>query len=98
MFHPKIFQPHVDGTDDRADWNEVLEAMEAMMLSDDDKYDIIATTAAVLHLGNIEFEESGVEVSTIVDSQGVVKICGNRWEILIQGYWLRRKALILFLF
>ena len=76
----------------------MLEAMEAMMLSDDDKYDIIATTAAVLHLGNIEFEESGVEVSSIVDSQGIVKICENRCEILIQGYWLRRKTLILYLF
>ena len=47
--------------------------MEAMEMTDDDKYNIIATAAAVLHLGNIEFEESGVEVSSIVDNQSKKK-------------------------
>ena len=59
------FQPHVDGTDDAADWAEVLEAMEAMKLSPEDKYEIVCTTAAVLHLGNIEFVEQGTEVAAL---------------------------------
>jgi len=53
--------PHVDGTDDRQDWVEVLEAMAAMGMNGDDQFNVISTTAAVLHLGNITFREAGVE-------------------------------------
>jgi len=53
--------PHVDGTDDRQDWAEVLEAMNAMGMSNDDQFEIISATSAVLHLGNITFREAGVE-------------------------------------
>lgn len=53
--------PHVDGTDDRQDWVEVMEAMAAMGMTGDDQFNVISTTAAVLHLGNITFREAGVE-------------------------------------
>ena len=39
--------------------------MEAMKLSAEDKYEIVCTTAAVLHLGNIEFVEQGTEVAAL---------------------------------
>ena len=39
--------------------------MEAMKLSPEDKYEIVCTTAAVLHLGNIEFVEQGTEVAAL---------------------------------
>ena len=55
--------PRVDGTDDGEDWREVLEAMEAMNLSEEDQNCIISTTAAVLHLGNITFTERATEVA-----------------------------------
>ena len=57
------FQPTVEGTDDRTDWEEVLEAMDAVSLNEDEKYELICTTAAVLHLGNIEFTEASTEVA-----------------------------------
>ena len=53
----------MDGTDDRSDWEEVLEAMDAVNLSQEDKYEVICTSAAVLHLGNIEFVEAATEVA-----------------------------------
>ena len=56
-------QPTVDGTDDKADWEEVLEAMDAVSLTEDEKYELICVTAAVLHLGNIEFTEASTEVA-----------------------------------
>lgn len=37
--------------------------MQAMNLSDEDQHSIIATTAAVLHLGNITFTEKATEVA-----------------------------------
>ena len=51
----------MDGTDDRQDWVEVMEAMAAMGMTGDDQFNVISTTAAVLHLGNITFREAGVE-------------------------------------
>ena len=37
--------------------------MDAVSLTEDEKYELICTTAAVLHLGNIEFSEAGTEVA-----------------------------------
>jgi len=53
--------PHVDGTDDKQDWGEVMEAMVAMGMSKEEQFNIISTVAAVLHIGNITFKEAGVE-------------------------------------
>ena len=39
-------------------------------MSPEEKFDIIAVTAAVLHLGNIEFVERGVEVAETADKDG----------------------------
>ena len=44
--------------------------METMNMSPEEKFDIIAVTAAVLHLGNIEFVERGVEVAETADKDG----------------------------
>jgi len=60
--------PTVEGTNDTSDWAEVLEAMEAVNMSQDEQYNLIKTTAAVLHLGNISFMEQGVEVAVPTDS------------------------------
>ena len=45
----------MEGTDDKADWEEVLEAMKIMKMSENEQFDIISITAAVLHIGNISF-------------------------------------------
>ena len=37
--------------------------MDAVSLTEDEKYELICTTAAVLHLGNIEFTEASTEVA-----------------------------------
>ena len=42
--------------------------MEAVNMSQDEQYNLIKTTAAVLHLGNISFMEQGVEVAVPTDS------------------------------
>ena len=42
--------------------------MEAVNMSQDEQYDLIKTTAAILHLGNISFMEEGVEVAVPRDS------------------------------
>ena len=50
----------MEGTDDKADWQEVLEAMKIMKMSEDEQFDIMGITAAVLHIGNISF---GIETT-----------------------------------
>jgi len=63
--------PHVDGTDDRQDWAEVMEAMGAMGMSNEEQYSVISTVAAVLHLGNITFREAGVEKAVPEDAEAL---------------------------
>lgn len=46
----------VDGIDDSKEFQEALHAMDTLKFSEADKKDIWRTTAAVLHLGNIKFE------------------------------------------
>eukprot|EP00092_Neocalanus_flemingeri_P052340 GFUD01061174.1.p1 GENE.GFUD01061174.1~~GFUD01061174.1.p1 ORF type:complete len:1149 (-),score=317.13 GFUD01061174.1:56-3502(-) len=53
--------PRVEGTDDKQDWAEVMEAMVTMGMSEEEQFSIISTVAAVLHLGNVTFREAGVE-------------------------------------
>ena len=38
------FQPHVEGTDDKQDWQEVMEAMNIMNMSETEQFDIIRET------------------------------------------------------
>ena len=73
-FHILFFKPHVDGTDDRQDWAEVMEAMGAMGMSNEEQYSVISTVAAVLHLGNITFREAGVEKAVPEDAEGLLLV------------------------
>ena len=51
-----IFQ--IDGTDDHADYEELIEAMETMNFSETEKFEIFALVFSILHLGNVTFVES----------------------------------------
>jgi len=80
--------PHVEGTDDRQDWAEVLEAMGAMGMSSEEQFGVISTTAAVLHLGNINFREAGVEKAVPAEADCMVTWAeGNIFTFMIFQPW-----------
>lgn len=45
--------------DDRGDFNRMCVAMKKIGLDDTEKSDLFRVVAGVLHLGNIDFEETG---------------------------------------
>jgi len=49
----------VDGTDDKAEFQETVQAMGVIGLSPDDQQMVLQITSSILHLGNISFVENG---------------------------------------
>ncbi|KAG8454739.1 hypothetical protein GDO86_001093 [Hymenochirus boettgeri] len=49
----------VDGTDDKKDFCEMLEAMMVIGISPDEQQMVLQITAGILHMGNINFQEQG---------------------------------------
>lgn len=47
----------VAGTDDKADFDEMLEAMVTMGMDEEERGDIFSLVFGILHLGNIIFSE-----------------------------------------
>jgi myosin-1 len=57
----------VDGVDDRAEFNEVIQAMNTMGFSSDEQYEIFRTVAAVLWLGNVSFSQTEKDEAVVED-------------------------------
>ncbi|XP_032067969.1 unconventional myosin-If [Thamnophis elegans] len=49
----------VDGTDDRSEFHETMNAMDVIGITGQDKQLVLQIVAGILHLGNISFEEKG---------------------------------------
>nr|XP_020636437.1 unconventional myosin-If [Pogona vitticeps] len=49
----------VDGTDDRSDFHETMNAMDVIGITGQDKQLVLQIIAGILHLGNIGFQEHG---------------------------------------
>lgn len=49
----------VDGLNDAKDFNEVLNALRAVKISNEEQFNIFKLVAGILHLGNINFVPSG---------------------------------------
>ncbi|XP_044282110.1 unconventional myosin-If [Varanus komodoensis] len=49
----------VDGTDDRSDFHETMNAMDVIGITGQDKQLVLQIIAGILHLGNISFQEQG---------------------------------------
>ncbi|XP_009665469.2 unconventional myosin-If isoform X1 [Struthio camelus] len=49
----------VDGTDDRSDFQETMNAMQVIGICGDDQQLVLQIVAGILHLGNISFREEG---------------------------------------
>ncbi|KAM4708330.1 unconventional myosin-If [Discoglossus pictus] len=49
----------VDGTDDKSDFYEMLNAMQVIGITGEEQQLVTQITAGILHLGNISFEEQG---------------------------------------
>ena len=45
--------------EDQKDFNEVLNAMRAVKISDEDQFNIFKIVAGILHLGNVNFVSNG---------------------------------------
>ena len=48
----------IEGTDDRADYEEMIEALDTMGFNEDEKFDLFSLVFAILHLGNVTFCET----------------------------------------
>jgi hypothetical protein len=49
----------VDDMDDEAEFNDMVQAMETLGFTASEKEKVLKTTAAILHIGNIEFKNTG---------------------------------------
>ncbi|NXB12360.1 MYO1F protein, partial [Cnemophilus loriae] len=49
----------VEGTDDRSDFHETVNAMQVIGISGEDQQLVLQIVAGILHLGNISFREEG---------------------------------------
>ncbi|XP_018428886.1 PREDICTED: unconventional myosin-If [Nanorana parkeri] len=49
----------VDGTDDKNDFSEMMNAMQVIGISGEHQQMVLQITAGILHLGNISFQEQG---------------------------------------
>ena len=58
----------VAGTDDVADYQDTLKAMNVMGLSQDQQLDVLKLVASIMHIGNIAFIENG-NYAQIADPQ-----------------------------
>jgi myosin heavy subunit len=56
--------------DDLFEYNETLTAMRVIGLSEDDIKSVCSVTAAILHLGNVQFKG---EKADLVDNDGITK-------------------------
>jgi myosin-1 len=61
----------VDGTDDRADWTDTVNAMKVMGFSGQEQSEIFKLLAAILYLGNVSFKPDNKDQASIVDTQVV---------------------------
>ncbi|CAL8101968.1 unnamed protein product [Orchesella dallaii] len=61
---------HVDGTNDAHDFQETLRAMNVIGLSQAEQNDIYSIVAGILHLGNLQFIESG-NYAQVAETQGL---------------------------
>ncbi|KAM4810242.1 unconventional myosin-If [Rhinophrynus dorsalis] len=61
----------VDGTDDKSDFYEMLNAMQVIGISGEEQQLVLQISAGILHLGNISFQEQGnyarVEINDLLD-------------------------------
>ncbi|KAL2754955.1 hypothetical protein ACRALDRAFT_2042781 [Sodiomyces alcalophilus JCM 7366] len=70
----------VDGMDDRADFQETLDAMKIIGLSQGEQDEIFRMLAAILWTGNIQFQEDQHGYATVVD-QSVVDFLAYLLEV-----------------
>lgn len=60
--------------DDHGDFNRMCTAMKKIGLDDEEKLDLFRVVAGVLHLGNINFEETG-STSGWFSSHSILFVC-----------------------
>ncbi|KUJ24118.1 myosin-1 [Mollisia scopiformis] len=70
----------VEGIDDLADWNDTLQAMKTIGLSQDEQDEIFRMLAAVLWTGNVTFKEDKDGYAEVVD-QSVVDFLAYLLEV-----------------
>lgn len=69
----------VETIDDKADWSEVVEGCRIIGLDDGEREDICQLLAAILHLGNLQFEgfhtPQGINASKLLSSPALTATC-----------------------
>eukprot|EP01083_Nonionella_stella_P059579 155894_1 len=69
-----------DGINDAENFREMLEGMDVIGISQEERYEMTRIIAAVLWLGNLSFVEDDSETASVVDRQ-VLDICAHILEV-----------------
>eukprot|EP00475_Leptophrys_vorax_P042051 TRINITY_DN79370_c0_g1_i1.p1 TRINITY_DN79370_c0_g1~~TRINITY_DN79370_c0_g1_i1.p1 ORF type:complete len:1265 (-),score=404.92 TRINITY_DN79370_c0_g1_i1:50-3844(-) len=64
----------VDGISDEDDFYQMCEAMSSLNFSDQDQANLFQTVSAVLHIGNILFQETGDRKCRVIDENPVKSV------------------------
>lgn len=76
VFEPRQ-SPNIDGVSDSNSFEETVNAFTLLGFTDDEQNDMFKILAAILHLGNIVFEETIIQTENEQDQEG----CGIRVRI-----------------
>lgn len=70
----------VEGINDERDWEDVMGAMEVIGISLEQQDEVLRTLAAILHLGNIEFDDGGgkFEEGSKVKNHDMLELCASQ--------------------
>ncbi|KAK9892692.1 hypothetical protein WA026_021547 [Henosepilachna vigintioctopunctata] len=61
---------YIEGVDDYQKYQEMVEALKMLGFSEEKKYGVFKILAAILHLGNIMFEETIIKMENCEDTEG----------------------------
>lgn len=75
----------IDGVDDRKEFDEMAECMHSLGFADEERDSVFRLLAAVLHLGDLEFEEHGKDGGCIISDSGLGEQVGQLLNVDIQG-------------
>ena len=71
----KNTRKHVEGVDDRIEWNALREALDVVGFSPEEQFNLFRVVASILHVGNLELADDRSEQARIKNTQQIEKVC-----------------------
>lgn len=71
----KNTRKHVEGVDDASEWRTLLEALDTVGFTPEERDNLFRVVAAILQIGNIQLADDRSEQARITNSAQVEKVC-----------------------